>query len=133
VDAGNLRGSTVTKPVRIPPVRIRVACPDCGDLFVTALGLTLRFCVDDRQWSYCFRCTLCNRATSHQSDELLVAPLVAVGLPIQEWYLPAELTEPRPRGAVLVPDDVLDFHLFLHRPDWFADVHPTGVGWRLAP
>jgi hypothetical protein len=114
-------------------LRIRVACPECGVLFVTAIDLTLRLCVDNRHWSYCFRCRGCGRATAREVDESTVAPLVSVGVPVQEWYFPAELAEARPRGAVLVPDDMLDFHLLLHRADWFADVRPTDPGWKTTP
>jgi hypothetical protein len=103
-------------------MKIRVKCVDCGDLFVTSLALTVRACIDNQSWSYCFCCPRCGRATAHESDEPTVAPLVAIGVPVQRWHLPAELAEWRPGGPTLTPDDLLDFHLFMQRADWFADV-----------
>lgn len=70
----------------------------------------------------------CGRATAHESDEPTVAPLLAIGVPVQRWHLPAELSEARPAGPMLAPDDLLDLHLFLHRADWFADVYPSHAG-----
>ncbi len=38
---------------------------------------------------------------------------------MQVWRLPAELHEQH-NGAAFVPDDLLDFHLFLQEDGWFA-------------
>jgi hypothetical protein len=103
-------------------MRIRVRCVDCGELFVMSFALTVRSCTDNQRWSYCFCCPGCGRATAHESDEPTIAPVVAIGVPVERWHLPAELTESRPAGPILTPDDLLDFHLFLQRADWFADV-----------
>ena len=97
-------------------------CAECGELFVLSVALTVRACIDNQRWSYCFCCPCCGRATSHESDEPTVAPLIAIGVPVERWHLPAELGESRPGGPILTPDDLLDFHLFLQRPDWFAEV-----------
>jgi hypothetical protein len=97
---------------------------DCGELFVTSFALRVRACIDNRRWSYCFRCPVCGRATANESDEPTVAPLIAIGVPVERWHLPAELAESRPGGPILTPDDLLDFHLFLQQTDWFADVCP---------
>jgi len=103
------------------PMRIRVTCADCGVLFVMSLALKVRVCIDNQRWTYCFRCPVCGRATAHESDEPTVAPLVAIGVPVEPWHLPTELAESRPEGPMLTPDDLLDLHLFLQRADWFAE------------
>lgn len=110
--------------------RVRVECTDCGQVAVPYFGVTLRVCIDNQQWSYCFFCPSCRRATVHESSEPIVAQLMAAGMPAQRWHLTAELTESRPGGHTLTPDELLDFHLFLQTSDWFVDVAPDRLGWR---
>lgn len=89
---------------------------------VELAAVTLRLCVDNRHWSYCFRCPECGFVTPHESAEEYtrgaIGALVAVGVPVQRWRMPAELVERATDAPALTPDDLLDFHIFLARDDW---------------
>ncbi|MCZ7525959.1 MAG: hypothetical protein M5U14_05970 [Acidimicrobiia bacterium] len=100
---------------------IRASCPTCGDVQIQASDLVVRVCADDDRGSYCFRCPSCDRAVAKEASRRIVDLLVASGVRMQVWRLPAELTEER-SGPPIQPDDVLDFHLLLQEDDWFARV-----------
>ena len=102
-----------------PNPRIRVACAHCGIIRVTMAELTLRICVDDGSWSYCFRCPTCGLANAQETDAPAITPLLAVGAPVQPWHLPAELTEEHGTEPRLTLDDLLDLHLLLEGSDWY--------------
>ncbi len=108
-----MRANTPKKP------RIRVACARCGVIRVTLPELTLRMCVDDGSWSYCFRCPNCGLANAQETEATAITPLLAIGAPVQPWYLPTELTEEHGTEPELTLDDLLDFHLLLERSDWY--------------
>jgi hypothetical protein len=80
--------------------------------------LTVRVCSDDERGSYCFRCPDCRRAVAKDASRRIVDLLVSSGVRMQVWRLPAELHEHH-NGAPFVPDDLLDFHLFLQEDGWF--------------
>lgn len=107
---------------------VRVECRDCGIVLVELGEVTLRLCVDNGQWSYCFRCLECGLVTPHVSEQESVrgaiGALVAVGVPVQRWRMPAELVERRTTATapLLTPDDALDFHMRLEREDWFDEL-----------
>lgn len=97
---------------------IRANCPSCGDVQLKASELTVRVCSDDERGSYCFRCPECRRAVAKDASRRIVDLLVSSGVRMQVWRLPAELHEAH-NGAPFVPDDLLDFHLFLQEDGWF--------------
>ena len=100
---------------------IRASCPDCGDVELTTRDLTVRVCIEDNQGSYAFRCPTCRMAVVKQAEQRIVDLLVASGVRLDEWRLPAELAEPRV-GAPINHDDLLDFHALLSTDTWFDDV-----------
>jgi uncharacterized Zn finger protein len=100
-------------------MQIRAECGDCGVVRLTVSDLLVRVGVESQRWSYCFRCPTCGRANAHDSDETTLDVLVSLGARLETWQVPAELLEPRPIGAVLTLDDLLDFHFLLQRADWF--------------
>lgn len=104
-------------------MQIRAQCADCGVVRLTLPDLLVRVGLDTQHWSYCFRCPTCRRANARDSDEATLEALVSLGAPVQHWHLPAELLEPRPLGAALTLDDLLDFHLHLQHTDWFDLLH----------
>ena len=99
---------------------IRASCPDCGDVHLTATDVTVRVCADDDRGTYCFRCPTCTEPIVKDASRRVVDLLVAGGVRLDVWRLPAELGEPRYDGPSFTEDDVLDFHLMLSTDDWFG-------------
>ena len=103
-------------------MQISVECSDCGAVRLKLPDLMIRVCSDNQQWSFCFRCTACGRATSYDSSAAALDLLVTLGAPVEQWHMPAELAETRPVGPALTIDDLLDFHLLMRRADWFEQL-----------
>ena len=102
---------------------IRATCGDCGDVELTTRDVRVRVCVTDNSGSYTFRCPHCCMAVVKSAEQRIVDLLVASGVELSTWTLPAELTEVRPIGAPIDHDDLLDFHELLHRDEkWFDSV-----------
>ena len=55
------------------------------------------------------------------AEPRIVELLVASGVEISTWRLPAELFEPR-CGERINHDDLLDFHELLNSDDWFGQL-----------
>jgi hypothetical protein len=75
-------------------------------------------CSNDQRGSYSFRCPECSLAVSKPADQNVVELLVASGVKMDVWELPAELWEPRV-GEPISHDDLLDFHELLNDERWF--------------
>ena len=88
---------------------IRASCIECGDVELTIADVQVRVCSDDNQGSYAFRCPTCSMAVVKQAEPRIVELLVASGVHLSTWCLPAELSEPR-TGRPIDHDDLLDFH-----------------------
>jgi hypothetical protein len=58
------------------------------------------------------------------AEPRIVDLLVASGVELSTWTMPAELREDRPLGPAITHDDLLDFHLLLAAPGdtWFAQL-----------
>ena len=97
---------------------IKASCPSCGDVELTVGDVTVRVCAADNTGSYAFQCPMCRLAVVKDAENRIVDLLVASGVRLDVWALPAELFEPK-TGAPINHDDLLDFHEFLQRPDWF--------------
>ena len=100
---------------------IRASCPDCGDVELTTRDVTVRVCAEDNQGSYRFRCPSCLMAVVKEAEQRIVDLLVASGVQLDVWRLPAELSERR-GGEPITHDDLLDFHALLNEDDWFAQL-----------
>jgi hypothetical protein len=100
---------------------IRAQCPSCGDVRLTAQDLTVRVCSDDDRGSYHFRCPGCDAPVAKPASDHIVELLVSSGVPLEMWRRPAELLEAH-TGPALTPDDLLDFHVLLQRPDWMEEL-----------
>ena len=99
---------------------IRASCPDCGDVELTTRDVQVRVCAEDNQGSYSFRCPDCLMAVVKDAEPRIVDLLVASGVRLSVWRLPAELAESH-EGDPINHDDLLDFHTLLHTDDtWFA-------------
>lgn len=101
---------------------IRATCADCGDVELTTSDVRVRVCLEDSQGEYHFRCPTCQMSVVKPAEPRIVDLLVASGVELSTWSLPAELFEPR-SGSPLTHDDLIDFHLLLSDGDaWFHEV-----------
>lgn len=98
---------------------IRASCPDCGDVELSGSELTVRMCANDGRGSYAFLCPSCHLAVTKDAEPRIVDLLVSSGLPLDVWYLPAELSEVR-SGPLFTHDDLLELHELLAGDTWFA-------------
>jgi len=105
--------------------QVRVACDGCGAVRVALASVILRECVDNDRWSCSFRCPICELAKIHEiADRSSVDLLVAIGARVERWQIPAEFNQHPMAGPPFTWDDVLDFHLFLDRVDWYSVLVP---------
>ncbi|MGE3619467.1 MAG: hypothetical protein AB7L84_03300 [Acidimicrobiia bacterium] len=88
--------------------------------------LLVRVCAQDDSGTYIFRCPACQMSVVKPAERRIIELLVASGVPLQSWDLPAELTEPRPTLGPLTHDDLIDFHQFLQDEDWFDALFLSG-------
>jgi hypothetical protein len=102
---------------------IRASCIDCGDVELTIDDVRVRVCVDDNQGTYNFRCPHCLMAVVKPAEPRIVDLLVASGVALSTWSLPAELYESR-YGGPITHDDLLDFHSLLETDGdaWFDEL-----------
>src|SRR5207244_3922952 len=97
-------------------------CGECGDVELTTNDVHVRVCVEDNQGSYSFRCPHCRMAVVKPAEPRIVDLLVASGVQLSTWTLPAELHEPH-FGAPISHDDLLDFHHLLESDTgWFDEL-----------
>lgn len=100
---------------------IKASCQECGDVELGVNELRVRVCTADTQSSYVFRCPTCQMSVSKPAEQRIVDLLVASGVELVEWRLPAELFEQHD-GEAITHDDLIDFHRVLQTDDWFETV-----------
>jgi len=100
---------------------IKASCQDCGDVELGVGDLEVRICAQDDHGTYVFRCPRCRMSVVKPAEPRIIEMLVASGVTLVEWRLPAELFE-RPGGDVISHDDLIDFHRLLQQDDWFDAV-----------
>ncbi len=113
--------------------RIRATCEECGDVELHVDDVTVRVCIDDDAGSYVFRCPGCDRSVVKDAEPRVVELLVASGVEVTAWSMPAELFEAR-QGPAFTHDDLLDFHELLEGDDWqreLLDPAPGGSAFDL--
>ncbi len=107
---------------------IKASCHDCGDVELGIDQLRVRVCTADTQGTYVFRCPTCQMSVSKPAEPRIIDLLVASGVQLIEWRLPAELFEEH-HGAPISHDDLIDFHRLLQTDDWFDSVRPRGASY----
>lgn len=105
---------------------IKASCHDCGDVELAVRDLSVRVCAEGEQGSYVFRCPTCQMSVVKPAEQRIVDLLVASGVELIEWRLPAELFETH-YGAPISHDDLIDFHHLLLQDDWFSAVVALGI------
>lgn len=103
---------------------IKASCPTCGDVELTTRDVQVLLCSTTNQGSYAFRCPACRVAVSKPAEPRVVDVLVASGVRLSVWQLPAELDEPH-FGEPIGYDDLLEFHFELKGDDWFERLTGT--------
>lgn len=104
---------------------IKASCQDCGDVELGVRDLSVRVCESAPQSSYVFRCPTCQMTVSKPAEQRIIDLLVASGVELVEWRLPAELFEARD-GQPITHDDLIDFHALLQSDSWFAELMSLG-------
>lgn len=108
---------------------IRASCPTCGDVELTTADVRVRVCMDDDRGEYLFRCPICRMSVVKGAEARTIDLLVASGVALDTWSLPAELQEAH-YGAPITHDDLLDFHALLEDEDLLAAALETIHGGR---
>jgi hypothetical protein len=104
---------------------IRASCTECGDVELTTLDVRVRVCADDMTNStYVFRCPSCRVPVVKPAEPRVVDLLVASGVGLEHWTMPAELSEAKP-GEMITHDDLIDFHRLLRTDNWFAELEAS--------
>lgn len=96
---------------------IRASCPTCGDVELTTRDVRVMVCSTTNEGSYAFRCPSCRVGVSKPAEARVVDVLVASGVSLSVWQMPAELDEPH-AGPPITHDDLLEFHFRLRQPGW---------------
>ncbi len=104
---------------------IKASCQDCGDVELTVRDLRVRVCTHDDQGSYVFRCPTCQMSVVKPAEPRIVDMLVASGVQLVQWRLPAELFESHSGGRI-THDDLIDFHHLLQDDGWFDSLLALG-------
>ena len=92
---------------------IRASCETCGDVELTTADVKVRVCINDNRGEYSFRCPDCAMTVVKAAEPRTIDLLVASGVSMDTWSLPAELEEPK-TGRPISHDDLLEFHDQLH-------------------
>ena len=98
---------------------IRASCPDCGDVELTTADVRVRVCLDDDRGEYRFTCPICSMVVVKPAEHRTIDLLVASGVEMDTWTLPAEPFETR-SGRRISHADILDFHKLLHDEEAMA-------------
>lgn len=96
--------------------RIQTTCPSCGARVQVPLG-DIVVADDDTGPAYVLACPECSDVTVKLIDDTARNLLVAAGAVVSPGR--AGHPESPPPGPAFTPDDLLDLHLLLERPDWF--------------
>lgn len=108
--------------------RIRASCAECGDVELRVDDVQVRVCADDNAGSYVFRCPRCDMAVVKDAEPRVVDLLLASGVVMTTWTLPAELLEHRLDQPAFTHDDLLDFHAALEGDDWLDELLGSSPG-----
>lgn len=92
---------------------IRASCETCGDVELTTADVRVRVCINDNRGEYSFRCPDCQMTVVKGAEPRTIDLLVASGVHMDTWSLPAEMNETK-NGRPISHDDLLEFHDKIH-------------------
>ncbi|MDQ3575195.1 MAG: hypothetical protein M3404_09820 [Actinomycetota bacterium] len=105
---------------------IRASCPTCGDVELSIGEVQLMMCASTTEGSYVFRCPACRLMVSKAAEDNVVDVLVASGVQLSVWHLPAELDEEH-YGPPIGYDELLEFHFEIRGDAWMEELDRTGA------
>jgi len=82
----------------------------------------LLMCASTSEGSYVLRCPACDLLVSKAAEENVVDVLVASGVRLSVWHLPAELDEQH-YGSPIGYDELLEFHFQLRDDVWTEELN----------
>lgn len=97
---------------------VRANCAECGDVEMSIRQVQVEVCDSTDVSTYSFLCPKCRLRVSKAAAPHVVETLVAAGVAMIHWELPAELWEPK-SGPAVTHDDLLAFHYEID--DWLAE------------
>ena len=109
---------------------IRASCPTCGDVELTTRDVRVLLCSTTYESSYAFQCPSCRMAVSKPAEARVVDVLLASGISLSVWHMPAELDEFK-AGPAINYDDLLEFHFQLGSGTDLDTLLAGGSGRRL--
>ncbi|MDQ3681274.1 MAG: hypothetical protein M3378_12190 [Actinomycetota bacterium] len=86
--------------------------------------LQLMMCASTSEGSYVFRCPACHLVVSKVAEDNVVDVLVASGVRLSVWHLPAELDEEH-YGPPIGYDELLEFHFEVRGDSWMEELDRT--------
>ncbi len=102
-------------------MRIRVACPDCGEIHIEPRAVTIRTCIDDGSVTYRFWCPGCGLPAVGRTAHKSAGRTILEGAHFEAWTYPLELTEHR-AGPPLTEDDLLVLRALMAGEGWIAEL-----------
>jgi len=93
---------------------IRASCSACGDVELTTRQVRVVVCSTTNAGAYTFQCPMCLISVSKPAESRVIDILVASGVAVSTWEMPAELDEVH-YGPAISHDDLLEFHFHLQR------------------
>jgi hypothetical protein len=96
---------------------VKASCPGCGDVELTTREVKVQVCKATEEGTYSFVCPACRLIVNKPAEERVIQLLIAAGVAVVNWDMPAELYEPK-SGAPITHDDLLAFHFALESDDW---------------
>ena len=106
---------------------IRASCPTCGDVELTTGDVRVLLCSTTNESTYAFQCPTCRVAVAKEAEARVVDVLVASGVELAIWQMPAEMEEAH-HGRPISYDDLLRFHFELQDDDWYDRLMGTLAG-----
>jgi hypothetical protein len=100
---------------------IKATCPGCGEVDLTADDILLRIGASKTVNTYGFSCPDCGDFVQKAADDRIVRLLLSGGVVPVPVHVPAEALEVHD-GPPISHDDILNFHEFLERENWFEEV-----------
>ena len=100
--------------------RVKVTCPECGDVEITSRAVTI--VINEKFSQFSYRCPGCKIIQLQDTNEQTVQILVEVGVPVHQLSPPREKLEGLPLDSALDDDALIDFHFGLKRSDFWEEL-----------
>lgn len=91
---------------------IRASCTICGDVELTVADVEVHVCETTEVGEYVFDCPRCAAPVRRTAEARIIDLLVASGVRLVSWTVPAEVFETHD-GPLIDHDDLLNFHEML--------------------